>query len=511
MSRDLEYPGSYMHGGPPSSIAAEHSVLGAVLYENATLDSVEGMLTAESFFEPTHGRIFQAALDLVAAGRRADPVSVGGRLVHDKALIELGGVEYLALMVDRAEAGAAAVEAARVVQETAQRRTIIRLANDYAQRAARSLETKPLDLVRELETDLLALQSSDQATQLVSAESAVARVLAELEDPGLAAGVNVGIAPLNAATGGLMGGELWLICGRPGMGKSALANCIGLNVARHGRHPSGDRLGVIEINLEMSVSQMTRRHVTDLAFEYAAKVAPAYKAVRGRNLSDAQRAVFYAAAQEIRALPTLKMLKASGLTITKLRSIIRRQQVEWARQGIRLGLVTVDHGGLMRGEGQARRYEAQTDIAIGSKDLAGDLDIPLAVLVQLSREVETRDDKRPHLSDLRDSGAWEENADGVIATYRPAYYANREPEPKGADAREIWLANKESLDLEALLLKNREGSTQKITLWAEIGHNAIRAAAPDNLYGTPSRSFDFIPAPPDLYRGPELNDASAFA
>jgi replicative DNA helicase len=140
--------------------------------------------------------------------------------------------------------------------------------------------------------------------------------------------------------------------------------------------------------------------------------------------------------------------------------------------------------GLVRSSAATRgRSEAQGEVARDTKQLAGELDTAILALVQLSRKVEERDDKRPMLSDLRDSGEWEENADGVIGCYREAYYAQREPEPKRRDLKLLWDERRESRIVDAMFLKIREGEARTVHLWADMGRNAIRGEAPASHYG----------------------------
>ena len=476
----------------PKSLEAEQAVLGSVMFENGALADLDGIVTAESFSEPFHQRLYAEIHRLVGVGRLAEPTILSESLASDPAFPEFGGLRYLADLVDRAPPTAAAADFARIVRETWQRREMIALAGEMMRRARVDRGVDSLSILDEAEKGLLAIQTRSRTTVLSTAEDAVARVIQELENPEIAAGVKIGLPPLDEEIGGFMPGELWVLAGRPSMGKSAIASTGALHVARHGLHPDGRRLGWIEINGEMTVAQMMRRHISDLAFELSTRHAPAYSKVRKRFLTDNERACFYAAAQEIRTLPTWRGVKRTGMTLSNLRSLIRRQAAAWEREGIALGGVSIDHGGLIRVEDARRgRTEAQTEIAIGCKELADELGIPLLVLLQLNRQVEARDDKHPMLSDLRDSGAWEENADGVIGVYRDAYYAARETEPKKLEARMLWEERKTSKVVEAILLKIREGEAGTIKLWADMARNAIRGSAPDNLYGDPSAAFDF--------------------
>lgn len=502
----------------PLALEAEQAVLGALLFDNASLADVDSILSSETFSEPFHQTLYRAISDAVGAGLLAGPDRLHERFKDDElvgpAYHSFGGYRYFGDLVDHAPPAAVVGDYAKLVREAWQRREMIRLAGEMMRRARVDRAVDSSAILDEAERGLLAIQAQSRVTVLSTAEDAVARVIEELENPASASGVKIGLPPLDEEIGGFMPGELWVLAGRPSMGKSAIASTGALHVARHGFHPDGRRLGWIEINGEMTVAQMMRRHISDLAFELSVRHAPAYSKVRKRYLTDNERACFYAAAQEIRTLTTWRGVKRTGMTLANLRSLIRRQAAAWDREGIALGGVSIDHGGLIRVEDARRgRTEAQTEIAIGCKELADELGIPLLVLLQLNRQVEMRDDKHPMLSDLRDSGAWEENADGVIGVYRDAYYAARETEPKKLEARLQWEERKSSKTVEAILLKIREGEAGTIKLWADMARNAIRGSAPDNLYGDPTAAFDFAAANDEMVarnraaRGP----ASAFS
>jgi replicative DNA helicase len=470
-------PGRFNAPAMPCNIEAEQAVLGAVIYSNDALHSCEG-LEPHHFFEAFHGRLFERLRDLIGKGRLAEPVILKDWFKEDQAFLDLGGIRYLADLVDMAPPMSAAGEYALAVIDSSLRRDLILIA-DAARSEAASGKGKDgaRGIIAEVEGALMGLTLHQGRTRLVSATEASQSVLDYLDTDQVETGILTGLPPLDEHLGSLLPDDLILLSGRPGMGKSALASCIALNVARTG-------VGVIEINSEMSTDQMMRRHLTDICFGRWGKAAATYKDIRRRRVSGEQLGQLRWAKEIIDTLP-LMMVKRTGLTVGNLRSMVRRQAALWRNQGIKLGLITVDHVGLLQADGGGRdRYTDQTNIAIAMKALADELHIPVIALVQLSRKVEDRDNKRPMLSDLRDSGAWEENADTVIGTFREAYYANKEPEPKD-DGRPTssarwadWDARKRSKAVEAILLKVREGEEGVVPLWASIGHNAIRGVEP---------------------------------
>jgi len=472
----------------PSDRGAEQALLGALMYDNGVLDRIADLVSPADFAEPIHGRIFECTVGLINSGRLGDPIIVADLLRGETALEELGGARYLGDLIDTAPPAANAAEYAKLIREIHIRRELIQLGQAMIA-TAEGGETSEF-IIENTEKDLLGLQMHAMPISLVGAAEAIDRVEFQINNPASAFGVRLGLGPIDEVTGGFMPGELWLGAGRPSMGKSAVVSSAALHVARRGMGAGGEGLGVIEICSEMTVEQMMRRHLSDACYDVHGANAPTYFDMRNRSMTAAQTLMVRDAAAELRGLGTLKSLYRTGLTVPTIRGLVRRQKSAWMRQGIKLAMVTIDHGGLIREASQVRgRSEAQGQVARDMKELAGELDVALFVIVQLNRNVETRDDKRPQLSDLRDSGEWEENADGAIGFYRPAYYAQRQPEPKRADAKLLWDEERSSRTVEAILMKVREGKAQTVKLWADIGRNAIRGEAPESTYA-PSTVYD---------------------
>lgn len=459
-------------GAIPSNIDAEQALLGCVLYDNEAMHTLEGV-TAEQFFEPIHGRLFAAVAEAISKGRRAEPIELAGRFAEDEAFKDLGGAGFLADLVDKAPPSSMAAHFGRLVAESAQRRALLTLADNITM-AARSGDKEAHDIIGLAESSLLAMQATGRSVTLISASDAVDRVIAHIDaPPEQVSGVLTGLDPLDDHLGPALPGDLILGMGRPSMGKSAWAACVALNIARRGQ-------GVIEINGEMSDMEMAQRHLSDLCQERWGYRGPKYSDMRRRAITHDQRRMLDAAREMIRPLP-LKMIKRPGLKLSQLRSIARRQAAEWARAGIPLGTMIIDHAGLVRPDQPSRdRYADQTMISNGMKELADELECPLIVLNQMNRQNEHRDDKRPQLSDLRDSGSWEQDADLVIGFYREAYYAQRQPEPKKEFDLAEWLRARNSRKVEAIILKARAGECKTIDLWADVARNAIRGVAPED-------------------------------
>lgn len=464
----------------PANLEAEQCVLGALLFDNDSIHAVEG-LEARHFFEPFHGALFEAISGHARRGRLADPVTLAGELETHPAFREMGGADYLADLVDHAPPVKNLPDYVRVVVDVHQRRELIRLSGDVAQTLRREQDVPVAEVIGQIEATLLALQAGDREVKAVTAAHAAARVIEQLEQPEAAdGGIITGLAPLDQLTGPLLPGDLLLLMGRPSMGKSAAAECIAMNMAE----PSLADLppvGVIQVNGEMSAEQMARRHMTDLCFNRWGERGPKYSDIRKREITADQLDMLRWAQKQLVGMP-LVMLKRTGIKVATLRSIARRQAAEWARAGIPLGALIVDHVGLLRPDERMRdRYEAQTAISNAMKELADELGCVVIGLNQMNRENEKRTDKRPQLSDLRDSGSWEQDADFVVGFYREAYYAQREAEPKAgmySDEWNDWDRRRRSRTIEAIVLKAREGECGTAELWGDVARNAIRGSAP---------------------------------
>jgi replicative DNA helicase len=454
----------------PASLDLEHAIIGIVLYDNDALSMIEG-LAPDHFHEATHGRIWMAMSDMAAKGRRAELFLVAEKLASDPGFIELGGPTFLADLVDKAPPSRNAPDYGKALIALAQRRDLIRLAENVID-AARA-DDDAQSVIGMAEAGLLAMQVRSRPLELVSAGSASARILEQLDaPPEVLFGTSTGLLSLDEVLGPMLPGNLILLMGRPSMGKSAAAECIGLNIAKTG-------LGVIEINGEMSAEEMTQRHLTDLCFSEFQARGPEYRDIRRRRITADQRRMLGWAHEQLSPLP-IRMIKRPGLKLSQLRSLARRQVAAWARQDIKLGALIVDHVGLIHPDTPTRdRYADQTIVSNAMKELADELDCPLIGLNQMNRQNENREDKRPQLSDLRDSGSWEQDADFVIGWYREAYYAQRQAEPSKDVEWAEWDRARKSRVIEAIILKARAGETTTVKLWGDVARNAIRSEAPE--------------------------------
>jgi len=456
---------------PLINLEVEQALLGIVLYQNSAYEALDG-LSAEHFAEPFHGRLWAAIADAISQGRLAEPITIGGKLQSDPAFAELGGLTFLADLVDQAPPRANAPHYAKVLKDLAHRRDLISLSEEVI-RAAKAGEGSTEDLIGIAEAGLLAMQVSSRPIELISVAESAAAVLDELDAPEeQAVGIKTGLEPLDEALGPLLPGNLILLMGRTSMGKSAAAECIAYNIACQGQ-------GVIQVNCEMTPNEMTQRHLTDICQARWGNLGPQYRDIRRRRITRDQREMLEWARARLHGAP-LMLAKRPGIKLSQIRSLARRQAAAWAKQGVKTGALIVDHVGLVNPDFPTRdRYADQTIVSNAMKELADELGCVVFGLNQMNRQNESREDKRPQLSDLRDSGAWEQDADAVIGFYREAYYAERRPEPKKDVEIAEWLRAKASRTVEAIILKARFGECTTISLWGDLGRNAIRGAAPE--------------------------------
>ena len=387
----------------PANLAAEQALLGALLYDNGAYDRCDSV-RPEHFFEPFHARLFAVIENAVRKGQLADPILVADKFARDPAFEEMGGLRYLADLVDRAPPAASAPDFARVVTETAKRRELIRIAGDVSQRAETpDLDDTAADLIEHAEAELYALAETGQARGGVVAFSdavteAVEMAAAAYQRDGSLSGLSTGLIDLDRKLGGLHPSDLVILAARPSAGKTALACNIAFHAARnyaYETHPDGTRKTtaggqVLFFSLEMSAAQLATRILADVSGVSGDRL-------RKGEIEAHEFGRIRDAALEISEAP-LHIDDTGGLPIAKLAARARRQK---RRTG--LDLIVVDYLQLVTtGRRAENRVQEVSEITQGLKALAKELEVPVLALSQLSRQVEQREDKRPQLSDLRE-------------------------------------------------------------------------------------------------------------
>ena len=460
----------------PRNVEAEAALLGALMIDNRLAEDVQLTLKPEHFFEPVHGRIYDAILKLIDRNMLANPVTLKPLFEADETLKELGGPAYLAQLTGSSAALIGGRDFAIQIYELALLRELVAVGRDMVEKALdTSEEINPKGLVEEAETALYRVaeqggESGGTKTFAQATMMAVKQAEKAQNSGGHISGVTTGLADVNARTGGLQRSDLLILAGRPGMGKTSLATNIAFNAAQRWVRdmedgiPPEKSLGAKTafFSLEMSADQLATRVLAENSGVVGSKI-------RKGELSAEEFKHFARAAAELETLP-LYIDDTPGLTIAALRTRARRMKRKFG-----IGLIVVDYLQLLQGGGRGgtdNRVQEIPEISRGLKTLAKELDVPVLALSQLSRAVEQREDKKPQLSDLRESGSIEQDADIVMFVYREEYYvAAKEPkgdsaDPKADEAYRQWqLEMQEAFQkAELIIAKQRHGATGKVRL-----------------------------------------------
>ncbi len=395
---------------PPHSLEAEQSVLGSVLVDASVLERLEGTITADSFYRPGHQKIWRAMEALAARGEPVDLVTVSEELRREGALDEVGGHTYLVGLAEMTPTAAYAEHYARIVAEKAALRRLIAAAGEVMRLAYE--EAGSLDeILDEAGRKILEVQKDGARRDFASMNELVHETFEHIhllyENKGLPRGIKTGFRELDRMIGGLEPGSLNIIAARPSMGKTSFALTIAQHVALKEQIPVGI------FSLEMPAIQLVTRIITS-----EARID--MNRLRQGNLSEKDFQRLVDVAGRIAEAP-IYIDDTPDLTLLELRARARRLAAQH-----KLGLIVVDYLQLMSGAaGSTKSENRQQEIAAisrGLKSLARELDIPVIALSQLSRAVESRPNKRPMLSDLRESGSIEQDADLVLFIYRDDYY-----------------------------------------------------------------------------------------
>ena len=456
---------------PPHNFESEQALLGAIFLSNEAYQRVSDFLAPEHFFEALHGRIYEVAGKLIVDGRVCTPVSIKTFMPD----IDLGGVslaQYLVRLASHATTVINAADYGRVIFETAMRRQVIGIANQLANDAqALPVDHPPVRLIEEVTQALSDVAQSGRShhkepeslatvAQRVSTNAMQIRSGAKADNL-----IRTGIGSLDRVMGGIGPGNLVIIAGRPGMAKTGLAVQIAMNISK--------QMPVLYTSLEMSNDEISMRAMSNVAFISGRKIAMPYKDIReARNLSEIQVEEMVEAERDLRSYG-LACHDQDGMTMEQIGFRAKMMASRLRVQGKRLGALVVDHMGLVKTPRHLKeRVDQITFISGGLKQLAKNIDCPVIALSQLSRQVEYRDDKRPQLSDLRDSGSIEQDADSVLGVYREDYYVQKgmwKP-PKGDED----IPPAPPYELEVRVLKNRHGSEGTVKLWCDMAHNVIQ-------------------------------------
>src|SRR6059058_1853169 len=457
----------------PHNIEAEQSLLGAILVNNDAFYRVSDFLEPKHFYEPIHQTIYETASSLVRAGKIATPVTLKTFLPADT---DLGGMtvgQYLARLAAEATTIINAQDYGRTIYELALRRDLIRIGEDMVNVAFDApVDFAPRAQIEDAERRLYELAESgkyDGGFQRFAQALTVAVDMAAkaFQRDGKLSGIATGLRDLDIKMGGLQPSDLIIVAGRPGMGKTALATNIAYNVGQawRGEVRADGHIGTVNgglvgfFSLEMSAEQLATRIIAE-------RTAIPSSTIRRGGINERDFEKIKDMAIELQHLPFF-IDETGGLTVAQLAARARRLK---RQKG--LDLLVIDYIQLLQGSTRRAnegRVQEVTEITTGLKALAKELEVPILALSQLSRQVENRDDKRPQLSDLRESGSIEQDADVVMFVFREEYYlANKEPRP-GSDLHSKWMLDMEAAHnkAEVIIGKQRHGPTGTVDLHFE--------------------------------------------
>jgi replicative DNA helicase len=408
---------------PPHSVEAEQSVLGALLLDNQAFDRIADLVSAEDFYRDDHRRIWRHIAKLVEAGRPADVVTVSESIEASEDKDRTGGAAYLGALAQNTPSALNIRRYAELVRERSVQRRLAHTATEIAERALNPAGKEIGQLLDEAETRILEIgeSGSRRGSGLEEIKPVLARVLERIdylyhrENPSDVTGVPTGFTDLDNKTAGLQPGDLIIVAGRPSMGKTAFALNIAEHVALHSLLP------VAVFSMEMSGAQLATRMLGSIARVDQHKM-------RTGRLSDQEWHDLSEAMGRLHDAPIF-IDETAALNALEVRSRARRL---WRQFGGKLGLVVVDYIQLMSSSSQGENRATEiSEISRSLKALAKELSVPVVALSQLSRAVEQRNDKRPMMSDLRESGAIEQDADVILFIYRDEVYFPDKPEARG--------------------------------------------------------------------------------
>lgn len=477
-------PLSVVPAPPPHNVAAEQAVLGAIMVRNALYDELGGMLRPEHFYVPLHAAVFGAIEHLInVSGLEANPISIDARLKGTTANDAGNLLPHLSSIFENAGLAGDIKSIAEVVQTTYVQRQLMGL-GDSIKREAQAASTRESAslVVSQAGDELYRLSDSGTANAIRTAREGFNEMIVQAERAksagGGVIGVGTGFIDLDRLLGGLQRSDLIILGARPSMGKTSLLLNIALHAAQ--KKMAGDRTGaaVGMFSLEMSTPQLMQRVAASAAGVNSQHIA-------NGHLSDTGFGRVVHAAGAMADLP-LFIDDTAALSIQQMQARARQM-----KRKHNVGLIVVDYLQLMTASGRRNdhnRVQEVSEISQGLKQIARDLDVPVLVASQLSRNVESRDNKRPLLSDLRESGSIEQDADVVSFLYREEYYLSRAlggttESDTSSDAERRKLADsKDRLErmrgiTELIISKNRKGPTDTIRLFFQAETTTFQSFA----------------------------------
>jgi replicative DNA helicase len=442
----------------PSNIEAEQALLGSILVNNDILDELSNIVNPTKFFDPIHRKIYEVVESLNSKGMIANPITLKNFFENNNNLSEIGGIEYLVKLTRYSASIKQAIDYAKVIHEMFLKRELITISEDISENSKNeSIEKTGENIIEDAEQSLFQLAERGNFSQsymkfnIALDQTIEMATLAMQSDQGVV-GVPTGLIDLDEKLGGLHKSDLVIIAGRPSMGKTALATNIAYHAAKN-LADKDEKSSVAFFSLEMSSEQLSTRILSEQAR------IPSNDIRRGKATEE-QLNRYIETSRNIYELP-LYIDQTPAITISTLSNRARRMKRLFG-----LSLIVVDYIQLMRTN--SKRYDGRvqeiSEITQGLKALAKELSVPVLALSQLSRAVEQRDDKIPQLSDLRESGSIEQDADVVMFVYREQYYLEKKQPKLGSIEHAEWQSKMNDINglADIIIGKQRHGPTGNV-------------------------------------------------
>tara|TARA_Y100000590_G_scaffold340974_1_gene388958 strand:+ start:11334 stop:12764 length:1431 start_codon:yes stop_codon:yes gene_type:complete len=455
----------------PCNVEAEQAVIGSILVSNDIYDEISPILTTQKFFDPIHSKLYEIIEKLIAKGLLANPITLKNHFENNEGLKELGGQEYLIKITRFATSKKQAIDYANIVQEMHVRRELIKISENVFDQA--NIDTEAIatgeEIIQNAEKSLFDLAERGNFNQsIIKFENALQQTIemaknAYQNEEGIV-GVPTGLTDLDSRLGGLHKQDLVIIAGRPSMGKTALATNIAFHAAKN-IEKKGSKSTVAFFSLEMSSEQLSTRILSEQSRIRS-------NDIRRGKVSEKEFEKFIETSKNIYELP-LYIDETPAITIAAISNRARR-----IKRLFGLELIVVDYIQLMTSsrKKEYNRVQEISEITQGLKALAKELDVPVLALSQLSRAVEQRDNKKPQLADLRESGSIEQDADVVMFVYREAYYLENKEPTLGSIEHAEWRQKMDEISriAEIMIGKQRHGPTGTVKVEFEAMYTKFK-------------------------------------
>lgn len=433
----------------PYDVELEQALIGSYLVDNYHLDKISSQLTSPHFYDPVHAMLYTMSMKMWGEGKNVSPLTLAHEVGPHENFESIGGKEYLVSLAKAAPISPNIKDYTRILINLSVRRELVQIGEDIVRMSYVNTDVDHTQIIEEAEKLLYNVSDNTRySNDNNSFSSALGKAVKQTEKAfnGTSTSIKTGLDDLDKLLGGLHHSDLIIVAGRPGMGKTALAT----NFAFHAVH--ANNTPTLFFSLEMSSEQLANRILSEQT------AIDSYK-LRSGKLSDYEWDSYVRKSQELDKLP-LFIDDTGGISIAQISARARRFKREH-----KIGLIVVDYIQLISSaKYSGNRVQEISEVTRGLKTIAKELNVPVIALSQLSRSVESRDDKRPILSDLRESGSIEQDADVVMFVYREAYYLkSREPAP-GSNEHIKWIEKLDRVNnmAEILVEKHRHGPTNKV-------------------------------------------------